>query len=192
MNYPKLVFQKMPSHSLNPTDAKPVPNLRLIDFTLQNTEINPQTLQLENEKNLTQKKTKLETKYLDFEYSVVQIEDQNHQIGTKSENPKPSENLIISKKEITDNHLPVAPSKVISFINLIPETVAQIRKIDDSFSQEGEDEKQLIYLKNLETTLFKIFKGDELALSDFELSIHELHILIEILARKYKGSSNYR
>lgn len=83
--------------------------------------------------------------------------------------------------------------RVIQFMNLVPETVAQARKIDESFSSEAEDEKPLNYLKNLEMVLFKVFKGDVLLYEDVSmLKPAELQIYMEILLRKYKGSPNLR
>jgi len=43
-------------------------------------------------------------------------------------------------------------------------------------------------LFKLENLLFKVFSGDQFLIEDFELSIPELHLLVEILIRKNRNS----
>ena len=83
-------------------------------------------------------------------------------------------------------------ARIITFLNLVPETVAQARKIDDSFSSDAEDDKPLTHLKALESALFKIFRGEQLGVEDLQLSSAEMQILAEVLLRKYKGSINLK
>lgn len=47
-------------------------------------------------------------------------------------------------------------------------------------------------LQQLESLLVKVFKGDVLLVSDFQLSGPEIHILVEVLVRKNKNAAKLR
>lgn len=191
MNYPKLHPIKTSMLSNNP-DTRAITHLKLINFLSgSNTEGSSLVLS-EHDKSVNSKNPILESKITNIKQNITPVND-SKTINEQNSQNSTSQQIILHNQGIKDDQKSIPISKrVIEFINLVPETVAQVRKIDESFNQDAENEKPLFYLKNLETTLFKIFKGDNLTIEDFQLTIPELHILVEILIRKHKGSPNCR
>lgn len=189
MNYPNLHPVKFVA-PINNVETKPAPKLKLVNFVSQSYQTQERIEHNEDGSKGFHCNNTLETETKDL---PLKIQDHS-KCGIDTENKKiyPEKQSTAYLEDTNNQKLKEISSRVIKFINLVPETVAQVRKIDDSFSQEAEDEKPLFNLKNLETTLVNIFKADQLQLSDFQLSTPELHILFEILMRKYKSSPNCR
>lgn len=189
MNYPKMQSFKMPSPVISQEELKPSSNIKLIKFVCSDSLDTKTNQYIESDKSVSDNRVDVDFKKAELNLLSGSPQDRNPR-EIPEEHLKESLGQQEDKNKAFEDKVAAMKGRVISFINLVPETVAQVKKIDDSFSQEAEDERPLVHLKELETILFKIFKGDKLTVTDFRLSLPELHILVEVLIRKYKGSPN--